>query len=107
MKKIIAEVLRAEEKVGRVLKQARQEASEIARSAEQEISEKMTVARQQALDIVKNAVEDAKKEGERIRDETLERADREKDTLLTSNEDAIEGLVDNICGIVLTTGHEG
>ena len=63
-------------------------------------------ARQEALDLTKNAVEDAKKEGERIREETLKQADLEKDILLKSNEDAIDGLVDNICGIILTTEHE-
>lgn len=106
MKRIIEEVLQAEEKVGTILKQARQEASETARSSEHEISEKMTDARQQALDLIKNAVEDAKKQGEHIRDETLSQADREKDILLKDNEDAIESLVDNICGIILTTEYE-
>jgi len=106
MKRIIEEVLQAEEKVGTILKQARERTSETARSAEKEISEKMGIARQEALDLTKNAVEDAKKEGERIREETLKQADLEKDILLKSNEDAIDGLVDNICGIILTTEHE-
>jgi len=106
MKRIIEEVLEAEEKVDEILKQARQEASEIARSAEKEISEKMNSARQEALDLIKNAVEDAKKEGERIGAETLKQADREKDTLVKDKKDAIDGLVDNICSIILTMEYE-
>ena len=106
MKKIIEEVLQAEEKVGTILKQARERASEIGRSAEQEISEKMSIARQQTLDVMKNAVEDGKKEGECVRDEILGQADLEKDALLKNNNGAIDGLVDNICGIILTTEYE-
>ena len=106
MKRIIEEVLQAEERVGTILKQARERASEIALSAEKEISEKMDGARGEALEIIKNTVEDAKREGERIGEEILKQADHEKDTLLKNNKDAIDGVVDNICGIILPTGYE-
>lgn len=103
MKRIIEEVLRAEEKVGTILKQARNKASEIERSAEKEISERMSDAKQQAREIIITTVEDAKKEAEHIREEKLEKANREKDTLLNNNRDIINGLVDNICDIILAT----
>lgn len=103
MKQIIEEVLRAEEKVGAMLGQARDKASEIGRSADKDISEKMNDARQKALEMVRAAVEDAKKEAERIRQQKLEQADKEKDALLNNNRDAIDNLVDNICKVILTT----
>ncbi|UCF14947.1 MAG: hypothetical protein JSW59_16175, partial [Phycisphaerales bacterium] len=82
MKRIIKDVLEAEEKVGAILKQAREKASEIKRSVENEITEKTNEARQSAREVVQTAVEDAKKEAERIRAEKLELVDSEKDFLL-------------------------
>ena len=107
MKRIIEEVLLAEEKVGAILKEARNKTSEISRSAEKGVSAKISDAREQARELIKTAVEDAKKEGQRIGDEKLEAADGEKDTLLKNNAEATSSLVDNICKIVLTTQHEG
>lgn len=103
MKQIIEEVLRAEEKVGAMLRQARDKASEMGRSADKDISERMNDARQKGLEMVKAAVEDAKKEAERIRQEKLEQADKEKDALLNNNREAIDRLADNICNVILTT----
>ncbi len=106
MKRIIEEVLQAEERVGAILKQARNKASEIRRSAEKDISEKMSDAKQKAREIIQATVEDATKEAERIREEKLKQADQEKDTLLNNNTDTIGNLVDNICNIILTTEYE-
>jgi vacuolar-type H+-ATPase subunit H len=103
VKQIIEDVLRAEEKVTAMLRQARDKASEIGRSADKDISERMNDARLKGLEIVKAAVEDAKKEAERIRQEKLEQSDKEKDALLNNNRDAIDNLVDNICKVILTT----
>jgi vacuolar-type H+-ATPase subunit H len=103
VKQIIEEVLRAEEKVGTMLRQARDKASEMGRSADKDISERINDARQKGLEMVKAAVEDAKKEAECIRQEKLEQADKEKDALLNNNRDAIDNLVDNICNVILTT----
>jgi vacuolar-type H+-ATPase subunit H len=103
VKQIIEDVLRAEEKVGAMLRQARDKASDMGRSADKDISEKMNEARLKGLEMVKAAVEDAKKEAECIRQEKLEQADKEKDALLNNNRDAIDSLVDNICNVILTT----
>ena len=106
MKKIIEEVLQAEEKVSIVLKQARHKASEIRQSAEKEISEKMSDAKQKARKIIQTTVENAKKEAEHIGEEKLKQADQEKDTLLDNNTDTIKNLVDSTCNIILTTDYE-
>jgi len=106
MKKIIEEVLQTEEKVGVILGQARNKASEIRQSAEKEISEKMSDAKQKAREIIQTTVENAKKEAEHIREEKLEQAGQEKDTLLNKNTDTMDNLVDNICNIILTTEYE-
>jgi vacuolar-type H+-ATPase subunit H len=106
MKRIIEEVLEAEEKVSVILKRARDKASEIRRSAEKDISEKMSDAKQKAREIMQAAVEDAKKEAERIREEKLKQADREKETLFNNNADTIDNLVDDICKIMLATEYE-
>lgn len=103
MKRIIEEVLQAEKKVSTDLEQARQKASEILQSAEKEISVKMGDAREKARGIIQTAVEDAKKEAEFIRTESLKEADRQKESLLKNNESSIDALVDDICRIILTT----
>jgi len=103
VKQIIEEVLRAEEKVAAMLKQARDKASEIGRSTDKDILERMNDGRQKAIETVRAAVEDAKKETERIRQEKLEQADKEKDTLLNNNGDVINNLVDTICKMILNT----
>ena len=106
MKKIIEDVLQTEKKVGIVLEQARNKASEIRQSVEKEISEKMSGAKLQAREIIQTTVENAKKEAEHIGEEKLKQADHEKDTLLNNNTDTMNNLVDNICNIILTTEHE-
>lgn len=107
MKQIIEEVLQAEEKVGAILKEARNKASEISQSAEKEVSARISDAKEQARELIKAAVEDAKKEGQRIGEEKLKAADGEKDALLKNNAETTSNLVANICKIVLTTEHEG
>jgi len=106
MKRIIKEVFQAEQRVDEILKQARNKASEIRRSVEQENSEKISDAKQKAREIIQTAVEDAKKEAERIRREKLEQAKQEKDSLLNNKNEAIDKLVDRICGIVITTEYD-
>lgn len=103
MKRIIEEVLEAEKKVSTDLEQARQKASEILQSAEKEISVKTSDAREKARGIIQTAVEEAKKQAEFVRNESLKEADREKENLLKSKEDAIDVLVYDICQIILTT----
>lgn len=107
MKRIIEEVLQAEEKVGAILKEARNRASEILRFAEKEVSEKISETKEQARELIKTTVEDAREEGRRIGDEKLKATDSEKDTLFENNAQTTSKLVDNICKIVLTTEHEG
>lgn len=106
MKRIIQDVLQVEEKVGAILRQAREQASEIKRSTEKEISDKLTDAKQKAREIIQTAVEDAKKEAENIREEKLKQADRQQENILKNNADIMDNLVDNICTIILTTEHE-
>lgn len=106
MKRIIEDVLQTEEKVNEILKQARERAAEIRRSAENDISENMNVAKQRAREIVQTAVEDAKKDAERIRAEKLEQADRQKDVLFNESADVVGGLVDDICKVIMTAEYE-
>jgi vacuolar-type H+-ATPase subunit H len=106
MKQIIGEVFQAEEKVGIILEQARNKASEIRRSVEKEVVEKMSDAKQKAREVIQTTVEDAKKEAELIKEEKLKQADQENDALLSNNTDTINNLVDNICNIILTTEYD-
>jgi vacuolar-type H+-ATPase subunit H len=106
MKRIIEEVLQAEERVGDIIKQAREKAAAIKSSAEKETTEKLNDAKQQALVIVQTIIENAKKEAEHISEEKLKKAKEEKDILLNEKSADIDGLVDNICEIILATGHE-
>jgi vacuolar-type H+-ATPase subunit H len=107
MKRIIEEVLEAEEKISADLETARRKASEILQSAEKEISEKMGDAKEKARGIIQSAVEEAKKEAEFVRTQSLKEADREKETLLKNNADKINALVDDISKIILTTELNG
>jgi vacuolar-type H+-ATPase subunit H len=102
MRKIVKEILETESKVGDILRQARQKASDMRHAAENEASKQISDARQEARGIIQNAVEDAKKEAERIREQMLSQADQQGSTLLDGKADAIEGLVDRICDIILT-----
>lgn len=103
MKRIIEDVLQAEEKVGAIIKEARDEAAQIRRSAETEISQKTNDAKQKAREMVQTAVEEAKKDAERITKEKLELVDRRKDALLEDRADDVEALVGEICEMILTT----
>jgi vacuolar-type H+-ATPase subunit H len=103
MKRIIEDVLQAEEKVGAIIKEARNEATEIRRLAEAEISQKTGDAKQKAREMVQTAVEEAKKDAERITKEKLELVDSRKDTLLENRADEVENLVGEICEMILTT----
>ena len=98
------EVLQAEERVGDIIKQAREKAAEIKRSAEKENTEKLNSAKQQALTIVQTTIENAKKQAEQISEEKLQKAKEEKNILLKEKSAEIDTLVDKICEIILTTG---
>ncbi|MBN2592761.1 MAG: hypothetical protein JXA81_04575 [Sedimentisphaerales bacterium] len=106
MKRIIEEVLQAEERVSDIIKQAREKAAAIKHSVEKETTEKVNDAKQQALVIVQTTVENAKKEAEHISEEKLKKAQEEKDILLNEKSAEIDSLVDKICEIILTTGQE-
>jgi len=106
MKRIIEEVLKAEERVSDIIKQAREKAIEIKHSSEKDNINKLNDAKQQALTIVQTTVVNAKKEAERISEEKLQKAKEEKDILLNEKSAEINNLVDNICEIILATGHE-
>ena len=106
MKQIIEEVIQAEKNVNTILQQARDEASDIIRSAEEEIANKMSEAKGKAQEIVQATVEEAKKEAERIREEKLRQAEQEADSLLNNNADAGNILIDAICNLILTTEYD-
>ena len=106
MKQIIKEVFQAEKKVGEILKQARQKASEIRRSVDNENAEKISDTKQKAREIIQTTVEQAKKEAEQIRLEKLEQAKQEKISLLKDKQDIIDNLVEHICNIIISTEYE-
>lgn len=101
MKQIMEDVLKAEERVSAILRQARERASEIRQSAEKEISEKMSEARRKALEITQTAVENARKEAERIKEEKLAKAEQQQRALRNDDTGKIDRLVDKICEIIL------
>ncbi|MFH1717540.1 MAG: hypothetical protein ABIF19_09340 [Planctomycetota bacterium] len=103
MKQIMEDVLKAEEKVNAILRQARERASEIRQSAEKEISAQMSEARRRALEITQTAVEDARKEAEHIKEEKLAKAEQQQHALLNDETGEISHLVDSICEIILKT----
>ena len=106
MKKIIKEVLEAEERVDAVLRQARESAAEAVSLAEREAAEKLSHAKESARGIIQTAVEDAEKEAKHIREETLKQADQQQNALLHDKADVMEDLVGRICRIILATEHE-
>jgi len=107
MKRIIEDVLEAEERVGAIVKAAHDKAAEIKRSAENESSQKINDAKQKAREIAQMAVEEAKKEAERLSKDKLEQVDRRKDALVNDRADAIDGLVEKICEMIVTTEKGG
>ena len=103
MKQIVTEVLQAEEEINARLQEARVQAAQVKAAAEKEVAEKMAKTQDEARLIVRNAVEEAKKEAERLRNERLAEADREKETLMTGQADVIDQLVERICETILST----
>lgn len=106
MKQVIEEVLQAEERVGALLKGAREQADQIRRSAEQEISQWLNEARSEAQVLIQTSLEEAKKESEQIKEDRLQQADQAKASLLKDNADKVDGLVKEICDLVMTTPQE-
>jgi vacuolar-type H+-ATPase subunit E/Vma4 len=106
MRKIVREILETESRIGEILQEARQKASEMKLAADKEASEQVAEARQQARGIVQAAEEEAKKESERIGTETLERAQQQADALLDGKAEAIDDLVTRICDVLLNVEPE-
>jgi len=106
MKQIVTEVLQAEEAVNARLQEAREQAARIKAAAEKDVAVKMADTQDKARLIVQDAIDKAKAEAERLRNGRLEAADREKDTLMTGQADAIDRLVEQICETILTTEDE-
>lgn len=106
MRKIVKEILETESKIGEILQQARQKASEMRLAADKEASEQIGDARQEARGIVQAAVEEAAKESEQFQARTLRQADQQAHTLFDGKTDVIEDLVTRLCAIVLNVGSE-
>ena len=104
MKKIIEEVLQAEEKVGTTLKEARTEAMRLKSEAEKEVAEKLNAAKDQSREIVQTAIEQAKRDAEGLRQKRLNEVDAAHSSLLHTQTESMDQLVDSICQVVLTTG---
>ena len=103
MKEVIAEVLQVEEKVNADIRQAHSKASEIRNAADKEVSDKITKAKEQGREIVQSAIDNAKKEAQAMRNEKIRHAESQRAALVSDNSDKINGLVDDICKIILTT----
>ena len=102
MKQVIEEVLQAENRVGALLKEAREQAEQIRRSSEQEVSTLLSEARAQAQTISRTTLEEAKKDAEKIKEARLKEADRAKEALLRENAGQVDTLVKVICDLVMT-----
>ena len=106
MKKVIEEVLQVEGKVNADIARAQAKASEIRNAADKNVSEKIIMAKEKGREILQTALENAKKEAERLGKEKIRQADMKKNILMSSNTEKINGLVGDICKIILTTEYE-
>lgn len=106
MKKIIEEVLKVEERVGLELKQVRTDASEMRLAAEKDAAEQVANANNQARELIQSAVEAAKTEAGRYREEKLKEAEQGKEAFLSENSDKIDGLISDITAIILSGSSE-
>jgi len=106
MKQIIEEVLQAEEKAAAIGKEARAKAGQIRLAAEKEAAERVSEAKGQVRGIMQDVIDTARQEAERLRAERLAQADKDNEDLLKSRAETIEGLVDDIASIVLSTERE-
>lgn len=103
MRKIVKEILEAESRVSTILRQAREQAAQVRRSAEKEMSERISDARRQAQEIMQAAVAETGEEAERIRAEALRRADQQGSALRDGKAEVMEDLLDRICAVILNT----
>lgn len=105
MKQIIEEVFEAEKKANEIIQKARDKASQIRQAVEKDNSEKIAQAKQKAKDIILNAVENARKEAEIVRQEKLKLAEKEKEAII-GNEKVLNDLVESICNIIISAEDE-
>jgi vacuolar-type H+-ATPase subunit E/Vma4 len=96
MEKIIEEILSAENNVNQILQDAREKALAIKKNIDDEVSEKTGAAREQAKQIIHNAIERAKTDTIKRRDERLAHAEEQDRAFLTAKRREIGSLVDVI-----------
>ena len=105
MKQIIEDVFQAEQKVDKILNDAREKASQIKMSADKQGTDKVNEAKKKAQEIIQTSIENAKREAENLRIEKLKQAEVEKENLL-NKKDIIDKIVDEICNVVLETDYD-
>ena len=104
MKNIIREVFEVEKSVEQSMQQAREKASAIRKAAETYSAEIVTQARVKAQQIIAEAVEKARSDARKIRDEKLAEAQEQGRDFVRKNKDAIDGLVRAVTQQIVGTG---
>ena len=105
MKELMEEIFQAEKGVGVILEEARKKASAIRLAGDAESTEKISEAKVQAQNIIEDAIKNAHQQADRTREEKLQEADSEQDSLLNEHSSAIENLTDDICRIILESNY--
>jgi vacuolar-type H+-ATPase subunit H len=107
MNEIVGQILQTEKKVEEILQKARQEAQDIKQKAERDASLKVGKAHKQASLTLSSAIENARKESQRLKDEKLKKADEEGKAILEKNRKALDDLIQDIVRLVIQTEYSG
>ncbi|MCW8965592.1 MAG: hypothetical protein OQK82_02745, partial [Candidatus Pacearchaeota archaeon] len=103
MKEVVNEILTAEKACERILQDARQKALAIRQESEKEASALISAAQEDARNILQNAVNEARKQALREREDVFAEISTYKADLMVQKKDTIDMLVETISAMLLAS----
>jgi vacuolar-type H+-ATPase subunit H len=107
MNEIVDQILRTEKHVEEIIQKARQDAQEIKQKSEKKSVYEVEEARKKASHDLSSAIESAKIESQKLREQMLKKAEEEGSAILMKNRGAIQKLVKDIVRLVIHTEFSG
>ncbi len=107
MDDIVSEILQVEKKVADSIQKAREKAAGIRQQSDREHAQALADAREKARKIVRDAIDEATRNAERVREEKLREAEEKSGAIARENSGKIEDLVREIVRLVIRTDYDG
>jgi len=107
MNDIVSEILQVEKKVADSIQKAREKAAGIRQQSDRELAQALADAREKARKIVQDAVDEATRNAERVREGKLREAEEKSGAIAREKGGKIEDLVREVVRLVNRTGYDG